>query len=87
MTCRRRCGSDTPLRAIGLALFQTNREYDFLQSLAFAPGAGGGFVLALMMMSGIRERLELSDVNPIVQGTKVALLQGIRGDREVAAPY
>jgi len=59
---------------IGLALFQTSREYDFLQSLAFALGAGGGFILALMLMSGIRERLELSDVNSILQGAAIALM-------------
>ncbi len=57
-----------------LALFQTSRGYDFIQCLAFALGSGAGFILALMLMSGIRERLELSDVNPILQGTAIALM-------------
>ena len=43
---------------LGLALFQTNRQYDFVQSLSFALGAGAGFTLALLLMSAIRERLE-----------------------------
>ena len=59
---------------LGVALFQTNREYDFLQSLSFATGAGVGFTLALLMMSGIRERLELSDVSSVVQGAAVTLM-------------
>jgi len=59
---------------IGLALFQTSREYDFVQSLSFALGGGGGFILALLMMSGIRERLELSDVSSIMQGASIALM-------------
>ncbi len=59
---------------LGVALFQTNREYDFIQCLSFATGAGAGFTLALLMMSGIRERLELSDVSSVVQGAAVTLM-------------
>ncbi len=59
---------------LGVALFQTSREYDFVQCLAFALGAGAGFTLALLMMSGIRERLELSDVSSVVQGAAVTLM-------------
>ncbi len=59
---------------LGVALFQTSREYNFIQCLAFALGAGAGFTLALLMMSGIRERLELSDVSSIVQGAAVTLM-------------
>ncbi|MDH3215137.1 MAG: RnfABCDGE type electron transport complex subunit A [Candidatus Krumholzibacteria bacterium] len=59
---------------LGLALFQTNRQYDFVQSLSFALGAGVGFTLALLIMSGIRERLELSDVSSIVRGAAVTLM-------------
>ena len=59
---------------LGLALFQTSREYNFIQCLAFALGAGAGFTLALLMMSGIRERLELSDVSSVVQGAAITLM-------------
>jgi electron transport complex protein RnfA len=59
---------------LGVALFQTNRQYDFWQSLAFALGAGAGFTLALLMMSGIRERLELADVSSVVKGAALTLM-------------
>jgi electron transport complex protein RnfA len=59
---------------LGVALFQTNRQYDFWQSLSFAVGAGVGFTLALLMMSGIRERLELSDVASVVKGAALTLM-------------
>ncbi len=59
---------------LGVALFQTNREYDFIESLSFATGAGVGFTLALLMMSGIRERLELSDLSSVAQGAAVTLM-------------
>jgi len=59
---------------LGVALFQTNRQYSFWQSLAFALGAGAGFTLALLMMSGIRERLELADVSSVVKGAALTLM-------------
>lgn len=59
---------------LGLVLFQTSREYHFVQSLSFAVGAGAGFTLALLIMSGIRERLELSDTSSVVQGAAITLM-------------
>jgi electron transport complex protein RnfA len=59
---------------LGVALFQTNRQYDFVQSLSFAFGAGTGFTLALLLMSVLRERLELSDVSSIVRGAALTLM-------------
>ena len=63
---------------LGVALFQTSREYDFAQSLVFALGGGFGFTVALVLMSGLRERLELSSVSSLVQGAALTLfLAGI----------
>jgi len=59
---------------LGLALFQTFREYDFLQSLAFSLGAGTGFTIALMLMAGLREKLELSKVPTVSQGAAMSLM-------------
>jgi electron transport complex protein RnfA len=59
---------------LGLALFQTNKGYDFIQSIFYALGAGAGFTLALVLMAGVREKLELGNVTEIAQGTAVALL-------------
>jgi electron transport complex protein RnfA len=59
---------------LGLALFQTNREYDFFQSLAFCFGAGVGFTLALMLMAGLREKLQLAKVPSVSQGAAMSLM-------------
>jgi electron transport complex protein RnfA len=59
---------------LGVALFQTLRHYDFGQSLVFALGAGTGFSLALVIMSGLREELDLADVPGIVRGTALTLM-------------
>lgn len=61
---------------LGLALFQTNREYNFPQSLAFSAGAGAGFILALMLMAGLREKLELANVPDVVTSAAMSLTIG-----------
>jgi len=59
---------------LGLALFQTNKGYGLAQSLCYALGAGIGFTLALVLMAGIRERLELARLPDAVKGTALTLI-------------
>jgi electron transport complex protein RnfA len=59
---------------LGLALFQTNKGYDFVQCIAYALGAGVGFTLALLLIAGLREKLELATVPDMVRGTALALI-------------
>ncbi|MEZ5275573.1 MAG: RnfABCDGE type electron transport complex subunit A [Opitutaceae bacterium] len=59
---------------LGIALFQTNREYNFLQSVVFSLGAGFGFTLALLLMAGLREKLELADVPDLSTGAALSLM-------------
>jgi electron transport complex protein RnfA len=58
----------------GLAIFQTNRGYGFLQGIVFAIGAGLGLTLALVLMASIRESVEFSDVPGIAKGTGLVLI-------------
>jgi len=63
---------------LGLALFQTFKDYDFLQCLVYSAGAGAGFTLALMLMAGLRVKLDLADVPSISQGSAISfMLAGI----------
>jgi electron transport complex protein RnfA len=64
----------TNCAVLGVALFQTSRSYDFAQSLAFSSGAGVGFTLALLLMAGLRERLELSEVPVVSSGIVMTLM-------------
>ena len=59
---------------LGLALFQTGKNYNFLQSLVYALGAGAGFALAIVLMAGIREEMELADVPGLLRGTAIVLV-------------
>ncbi|MEM8682527.1 MAG: RnfABCDGE type electron transport complex subunit A [Pseudomonadota bacterium] len=59
---------------LGLALFQTNKGYNFGQAIVYAFGAGAGFTLALVLMAGICEKLEFADTPEVVRGTAIALI-------------
>jgi electron transport complex protein RnfA len=61
---------------LGLALFQTFKEYDFIQCLLYALGAGTGFILAIVLMAGLREKLELSTLPSVAQGAAISLMLG-----------
>ncbi len=66
----------TNCAVLGVALFQTARQYDFMQSLAYSIGGGAGFTLALVLMASLREKLLLANIPPLVQGTAIALIVG-----------
>jgi electron transport complex protein RnfA len=59
---------------LGLAIFQTNRGYGFLEGLAFAFGAGFGLTLALVLMASIRQRTELSAVPSVARNMGLVLI-------------
>ncbi|MGB5170602.1 MAG: RnfABCDGE type electron transport complex subunit A [Eudoraea sp.] len=58
---------------LGVALFQTNKGYEFLESVVYALGAGVGFTLALLLIAGLREQLNFADVPGISKGTALTL--------------
>ncbi|GMR04408.1 MAG: electron transport complex subunit RsxA [Thermodesulfobacteriota bacterium] len=64
----------TNCAVLGLALFMVLRDYNYLKSIIFGFGAGVGFTLALLMMSGIREELEFADIPKHFQGTAITMI-------------
>ena len=59
---------------LGLALFAVLRDYSFIQTIVFGIGAGVGFTLAIVIMAGIREELEMADVPYPLQGAGITLI-------------
>ncbi len=59
---------------LGLALYAVMREYDFFESLVFGIGAGAGFTLALTLMAGIREELEMAEVPVTLRGAGITMI-------------
>lgn len=59
---------------LGLAIFSTNRGYGLIEGLVFALGAGLGFTLALVLIAGLREETELTEVPSLMKGTAMSLI-------------
>jgi electron transport complex protein RnfA len=59
---------------LGLAIFQTNKGYDFVEGMAFALGGGLGLTLALVLMASIREQTELADVPALARNMGLVLI-------------
>ena len=56
------------------ALFLVLRNYNLMESLFFGFGAGCGFTLALALMAGIRQELELADIPKVFKGAGITLI-------------
>jgi electron transport complex protein RnfA len=59
---------------LGLALLIPLNGYNFITSVVFGLGAGIGFTLAIVLMAGLRERLEFGDVPKTLQGVPITLI-------------
>jgi len=57
-----------------VALIQAMRAYGFITSIAFGFGAGVGFTLAIVIMAGIREPLEVADIPRPFRGAAITLI-------------
>ncbi len=59
---------------LALAIFAFMKSFTFLESVVYGFGAGAGFTLALVLMAGIREELDLADVPRALRGAGITLI-------------
>ncbi|MCK5063685.1 MAG: electron transport complex subunit RsxA [Candidatus Fermentibacteraceae bacterium] len=59
---------------LGVAVLNIDEKYSLGYSLVNAIAAGIGFTLALILMAGLRQRLELANVPPALRGKPMAFL-------------
>ncbi|MFA7057739.1 MAG: Rnf-Nqr domain containing protein [Candidatus Cloacimonadales bacterium] len=59
---------------LGISLFMVIRNYTFIQSVAFGAGSGLGWLLAIMLLAGIRSRLKEKFIPTGLQGAGMSLL-------------
>ena len=64
----------TNCAVLGVALLNVQEDYSFIGASVFGFSAGVGFTLALLLMSGIRERLEFSKVPKAFDGLPIAFI-------------
>jgi Na+-translocating ferredoxin:NAD+ oxidoreductase subunit A len=59
---------------LGIAILNVNYHYTLITGIVFALGAALGFMLALIIMAGIRERLLMADIPICFRGVPIALI-------------
>ena len=64
----------TNCAVMGVTILEQREEYDLINSLLYAVAASLGFLLALVLMAGIRERLDTCRVPKAMMGTPIALI-------------
>ncbi len=64
----------TNCAVMAVALLAVRQEFSLVESVVFAIAASLGFSLALVIMAGIRERLELAKMPDVLQGSAVTLV-------------
>jgi len=64
----------TNCAVLGSTLLNIKESYSFAQSIVFSTSSGIGFGMMLLIMSGIREKLELSDVPESMKGVPIAFI-------------
>ncbi|MBM3709308.1 MAG: RnfABCDGE type electron transport complex subunit A [Actinobacteria bacterium] len=62
----------TNCAVLGITLINATNNYSIVQSIVSALGGGIGFTLLLIIMSGIRERIELAEVPKSMRGLPIA---------------
>lgn len=64
----------TNCAVLGVAIINIQEKYDMLQTLVNGTGAALGFTLAIVLMAGVRERLEMSDIPEPLKGFPITLI-------------
>ena len=59
---------------LGVSLFMIIRDYTFLQSVSFGLGSGVGWMIAIVAMAGIRERLANARIPKGLEGAGISLI-------------
>jgi Na+-transporting NADH:ubiquinone oxidoreductase subunit E len=59
---------------LGASLFMIERQYDLLQSVVYGFGSGIGWLLAILLLAAIRERLAFSRIPAGLQGLGIAFI-------------
>ncbi|HIT53208.1 MAG TPA: RnfABCDGE type electron transport complex subunit A [Candidatus Fimivicinus intestinavium] len=64
----------TNCAVLGVVLLNIDKGYGFWQSIVNSLGGGLGFMLAMVLFAGVRERLESCEVPKFLQGLPITLI-------------
>ena len=64
----------TNCAVLGVALNAITYEYDILQTVVYGLATGVGFFIAIVLLAGVREKIEYNDIPKPFQGTAIVLM-------------
>ena len=64
----------TNCAVLGVVILNVDNGYNFAQSMFNSVGAGLGFMLAMVMFAGVRERMESCDIPKFMRGLPITLV-------------
>jgi Na+-transporting NADH:ubiquinone oxidoreductase subunit E len=59
---------------LGASLFMVQREYTFIESVAYGLGSGCGWALAIIALAGLREKMKYCDIPDGLQGVGITFI-------------
>ncbi len=64
----------TNCAVLGVAILNVTKGLNFIESLVYGATAGVGFTLAIILLAGVRERLESADIPEFLKGMPITLI-------------
>lgn len=64
----------TNCAVLGVALTNATKEYSILTSTVNGFAVAGGFTISIILLAGIREKLEYNDISPALKGSPIVLV-------------
>lgn len=64
----------TNCAVLGITMLNISDEMNFIQSIFNALAAGLGFMLAMLLFSGVRQRMEAADIPEFLKGLPITLI-------------
>lgn len=64
----------TNCAVLGVVIINVQKGYDMLEGIINAVGTGIGFTIAIVILAGLREKMEYNNVTPAFKGMPIVLL-------------
>ena len=64
----------TNCAVLGVVIINITKEYNFVEAIVNSVGTSAGFLLAIVLFAGVREKIDTADVPEALKGSSIALV-------------
>lgn len=64
----------TNCAVLGVVLINVQKSYNFMESVVNALGTGIGFTISIIILAGLREKIEYNKISPAFKGMPIVLI-------------